>query len=120
MHSDKVCIDNLAVQTVIGVYEYEKTKKQPLLIDLELTTNFSSAFVSDQLQDALDYDAISQHIRKFCEVSHFQLIEALAGAVIQQVFSISDASHIAVRIRKPEALNKASASIWCERNREQM
>ena len=117
---DKVCIENLETQAVIGVYEFEHEAPQPLLIDLELTTDFSAAFASDDLKDALDYDAISQQVRAYCEQSRFALLEALTGGIIRLLFENTAISQVAVRIRKPQALKGAMAGVWCERSREQM
>ncbi len=117
---DKVRIEDLETQAVIGVYEFEHEAPQPLIIDLELETDFTRAFTSDNLNDALDYDAMSQRVRGFCEQSRYALLEALAGGIIRLVFENKAISKVAVRIRKPQALKGAMASVWCERTREQM
>ena len=117
---DKVRIEDLQTEAVIGVYEFEHEAPQPLIIDLELTADFSAAFASDDLQDALDYDAISQQVRAFCQGSRYALLEALAGGIIRLLFENQSISKVAVRIRKPQALKGAMASVWCERTREQM
>ncbi|USE37422.1 dihydroneopterin aldolase [Endozoicomonas sp. SCSIO W0465] len=117
---DKVRIEAVETQAVIGVYEFEHAAPQPLVLDLELTTDFSRAFISDDLQDALDYDAITQRVRAFCEGSRYQLIEALAGGIITEVIAHYPVDRVAVTIRKPKALTNALATVWCERTRAQM
>lgn len=117
---DKVRIENLESQAVIGVYEFEHEAPQPLVIDLELETDFTNAFRSDDLKDALDYDAISQNVRVFCGTSRYALLEALAGGIIQRVMDHFPVDKVGVLIRKPEALSGALATVWCERTREQM
>lgn len=117
---DKVRIEAIETQAVIGVYEFEHDAPQPLVLDLELTTDFTRAFVSDDLQDTLDYDAITQRVRAFCEASRYQLIEALAGGIITQVIEHYPVEKVAVTIRKPKAITHALATIWCERTRAQM
>ena len=117
---DKVRIEAIETQAVIGVYEFEHLAPQPLILDLELTTDFSRAFVSDDLHDALDYDAITQRVRAFCEASSYQLLEALAGSIIALLMDHYPVNKVAITIRKPNALSGALATIWCERTREQM
>ncbi|MBO9482753.1 dihydroneopterin aldolase [Salinisphaera sp. G21_0] len=117
---DKVRIEAIETRAVIGVYEFEHEAPQPLVLDLELTTDFTRAFTSDDLQDALDYDAITRHVRSFCEASRYQLIEALAGGIITQVMEHYPVDKVAVTIRKPKALTNALATVWCERTRTQM
>ncbi|KEI73157.1 dihydroneopterin aldolase [Endozoicomonas elysicola] len=117
---DKVRIEAIETQAVIGVYEFEHEAPQSLILDLELTTDFTRAFTSDDLQDALDYDAITQRVRAFCEASRYQLIEALAGGIITLLMEHYPVDTVAVTIRKPQALTNALATVWCERTRSQM
>ena len=117
---DKVRIESIETQAVIGVYEFEHDAPQPLILDLELTTDFTKAFISDDLQDALDYDAITQRVRAFCSASRYQLIEALAGGIIKLLLDHYPVDKVAITIKKPQALKNAMATVWCERTRDQM
>ncbi|OED43621.1 hypothetical protein ACH42_09645 [Endozoicomonas sp. (ex Bugula neritina AB1)] len=117
---DIVKIERIETQAIIGAYEFEWEAPQPLILDLELATNFNKAFASDALDDALNYDAITQTVRAFCEQSRYELLEALAGGLIRRVMDDYPVDKMAVKIRKPEALKHALATIWCERSREQM
>ncbi|UYM14225.1 dihydroneopterin aldolase [Endozoicomonas euniceicola] len=117
---DKVRIERLETEAIIGVYEFEHEAPQPLVIDLELGTDFTNAFRSDDLNDALDYEAISNSVREFTEASRFALLEALAGGIIQRVLDNFPVEKVGVFIRKPHALKGALATVFCERTREQM
>ena len=117
---DKVRIERLETEAVIGVYEFEHEAPQPLIIDLELETDFTNAFRSDDLNDALDYEAISNKVRAFTEASRYALLEALAGGIIQLVMDHFPVDKVGVFIRKPQALKGALATVGCERTREQM
>ena len=117
---DIVKIESIETQAVIGVYEFEWEAPQPLILDLELTTDFDKAFASDALDDALNYDAITQTVRAFCEASRYELLEALAGGIIRKVMDDYPVDKVGIKIRKPKALKNALATIWCERTREQM
>ena len=65
MHT--IAIKNLAVDTTIGVYEFEKKIKQRLYISLCMTHDFSAAMQSDKLTDTLDYAMITQDIKSLLE-----------------------------------------------------
>ena len=117
---DKVRIESIETHAIIGVYEYEHHEPQPLILDLELTTDFTPAFASDDLRDALDYDAITQRVRAFCESSRYQLLEALAGGIIALLIEHYPVEKVALTIRKPKALTNALASVCCERTRAQI
>lgn len=115
---DQVCIQNIKTEATIGVYDFEHQAPQPLLIDLELTTNFSLAFISDSLEDTIDYENITKMVQTFCKTSRYALLETLAGGIIQLLFNSQAIQKIAICIRKPKALKDAVASIRCERSRE--
>lgn len=118
--NDIVQIENIETEAVIGAYEFEWEAPQPLILDLKLTTDFSNAFASDDLDDALNYDAITQAVRAYVENSRFKLLETLAGGIIREVMAHYPVDKVGVKIRKPKALKNALATIWCERTREQM
>ena len=120
MMNDIVRIEDIETQAVIGVYEFEWEAPQPLVLDLELAADFTQAFSSDNLDHALNYDAITQTVRAFVEQSRYQLLEALAGGIIREVMDHYPVDKVGVRIRKPKALEKALPTILCERTREQM
>ena len=118
--NDMVRIEDIETQAVVGAYEFEWEAPQPLVLDVELTTDFSKAFASDDLDDALDYDAITQTVRAFVENSRYKLLETMAGGIIREVVTNYPVDKVGIRIRKPKALKRALATIWCERTREQM
>lgn len=116
---DTVFILDLHTQAVIGAYESEQHTPQPLILDIELRTDFSHAFRSDDLNDALNYDEICQRIRAFCKDNHYQLLEALAGGLLELLFGYDTVEYAVVSIRKPQALQQATACVRSERSREQ-
>lgn len=104
-----VTIRGLEPETVIGCYDWERTIKQRLVIDLAMTTDFSAAAKSDDLPDALDYAAISAHIISFVEGTNFQLLEALSAAIAVEIFQNWPVSQLRVDIEKPGAVEAASS-----------
>jgi len=79
--SDKVFINGLRAETVIGVYDWERKIRQPLLVDLELATDVAKAAETDSIEHALDYATISNRVVQEVEASSHQLIETLGGAL---------------------------------------
>ena len=103
-----VRISGLHPQTIIGCYDWERTVKQRLEIDLELTADFGSAAETDDLCHALDYAAISEHVMSFVSASQFELVEALSKAIIDELFDCWPVSEVTVHINKPGAVPAAS------------
>ena len=76
-----IFIQQLRVETRIGVYAWEQHLPQSLLIDLELELPSAKAFASDQLADALDYAAIVRRVQSFAADHPHRLLERFAEAL---------------------------------------
>ena len=88
---DIVFIRDLRVETVIGIYDWERNIKQPVVLDLEMGTNIARAAASDVIEDTLDYKAVSKRLIEFVESSEFQLVETLAegcAAIVLEEFHV--------------------------------
>ena len=101
-------IRGLQPEAIIGCYDWERTVKQRLEIDLELTADFGLAARTDDLCHALDYAAISEHVMSFVSASQFELLEALSKAIIEEIFDLWPVSEVTVHIDKPDAVPAAS------------
>jgi len=104
-----VTIKGLEPEAVIGCYDWERTIKQRLVIDLAMTTDFASATKSDDLSDALDYAAISEHVISFVERTEFQLLEALSAAIAGEIFQNWSVTQLRIDIDKPGAVQAVSS-----------
>ena len=98
---DIIYLRDLRIDTVIGVYRWEREMKQTLVIDLELGTDIRPAAKSDAIADTLNYKDIAKRVTAFVEQSRYQLVEALAEAVANLVldeFPVADlARHFKMR-----------------------
>lgn len=106
---DRVLIEALAVETVIGVYDWERTIRQRLVMDLEMATDIRAAAADDDLTYTLDYAAISARIQTFAEESHFELVETFAerlAALLREEFGIP---WLTMTVRKPGAVPETAA-----------
>lgn len=104
---DRVFIEQLTVDTVIGVYEWERTITQRLLLDLSMAWDVSKAAEGDNLQYTLDYAAISGHVQAFAGAYSFELVETFAerlAAELMQVFAIP---WLRLKVTKPGAVPQA-------------
>ena len=78
---DTVLIEGLAVETVIGVYDWEREVTQRLLVDLELAWDNSVPGASDDVADALDYAAVSERVSQCLQTLQPELLERAAEEV---------------------------------------
>ncbi|MFQ1012598.1 dihydroneopterin aldolase [Gilliamella apicola] len=107
-NKDKVLIEGLTVLTTIGVYEWEKTIKQKLILDLEMSWDNKPAGESDDVSLCLDYFLVSQSITSFIQSTQFELIECVAERVAQLVIQKFSVQWLKVKVSKPSAIANAS------------
>ncbi|WP_438864126.1 dihydroneopterin aldolase [Neptunicella sp.] len=104
---DRIIIEGLQVTSLIGVYDWERTAQTPLLVDLQIWVDLTPASQSDLVTDTLDYANIAEAVKQVASNSKFELLEALAGAMIKQIFSQFDCQKIELKLSKPEILPDA-------------
>jgi dihydroneopterin aldolase len=78
---DIVFIHGLRIETTIGIYDWEKETKQPVVLDLEMASDIARGAATDRIEDALDYKAVSKRLKQFVSESRFELVETLAEQV---------------------------------------
>ena len=94
-------IQGLEVKGFHGVLPEERERGQPFVFDILLIAH-DAGVRSDQLADTVDYTAVVTCVRKLCEERRFNLIEALAAAVADELLRSFPVSRVRVRVRKPE------------------
>lgn len=109
MNPDRVFIEDLRIQTVIGVFDWEREISQTVSLDLEMSFDISRAAQSDAIEDTLDYKAVSKRLIHFVEHAEFQLVEALAEACARIVLDEFPVSWLRLKLSKPGAVRGSSA-----------
>ncbi|MET1254568.1 dihydroneopterin aldolase [Aliikangiella maris] len=113
---DIVFINDLEVCTVIGVFDWEREIKQKLIFNLELGTDIQQSAKTDQLDDTLDYKAVSHAVYDFVEQSEYQLVETVAEKVAEMILRDFPVSWLSLRLDKPGAVSVArSVGVKIER-----
>ena len=102
---DKIFLNNLKIDTIIGIHDWERELKQTLHFNLEIDWDIRLAAASDNIADTLDYGAIAQTIVEFVEHSSYQLIEALAEDLCTLLLSNYPIPKLKLSVSKPVALH---------------
>ena len=103
--TDTVFIEGLAVETVIGVYDWERTIRQRLLVDLEMAWDNRVPGASDDVADALDYAAVSERVQQQLQDLQPALLETAAEETLQQEFGVC---WLRLTLNKPGAVPAAA------------
>ena len=106
---DRVFIEDLRIQTVIGVYDWEREITQTVSLDLEMAFDIRQAAASDDIAHTLDYKAEAKRLIAFVEGSEFQLVESLAERCAWLVLDEFPVSWLRLKLSKPGAVRGSSA-----------
>jgi dihydroneopterin aldolase len=115
---DKVFIEALEIDCVIGIYDWERSIRQPVSLDIEMAFDNRIPAASDQIEDTLDYKAVSKRLIQFVGDSSYGLVETLAeecARIIVQEFGVQ---HVRLKLSKLGAVRGARAvGVIVERSR---
>ncbi|MCL1092720.1 dihydroneopterin aldolase [Shewanella kaireitica] len=106
---DKVLIRELKIETVIGIYEWEKQIHQTLLLDLDMAWDNRLAAASDSYDNALCYETVSNRLTALITEKPIELIETVAEMVATCVMSEFNVPWVKVKVMKPGAVPTAQA-----------
>jgi len=104
MADDRIFLEELEVDCIIGVNDWERMVKQTVSIDYEIPCDIRPAAETDDIEQALDYKSISKWIIDFVEESEFYLIESLAERLALGCLEEFDIREISITVRKPGAI----------------
>jgi dihydroneopterin aldolase len=115
---DRVFIEDLRIETTIGIYDWEKKIRQVVAFDIEMAFDNRRPAASDRIEDTLDYKAVSKRLKAFVGDSRFELVETLAercAEIIQQEFGVE---WLRLKLSKPGAVTDSKAvGVIIERGR---
>jgi dihydroneopterin aldolase len=105
---DIIFLRGLAIETIIGIYDWERETLQTVVFDLEMAWDIAPAARSDSIDDALDYKAVSKRVIAFVEESSFLLVETLAERVAQLILDEFSVPWLRLTLNKKGAIRGAS------------
>jgi dihydroneopterin aldolase len=118
MAQDIVFIEALKVDTVIGVYEWEKTIQQTLQFDIEMSTDTRQAAQIDDLSKTVDYAVVADDVVKLAKENQVELIETVADMVADKILKDYPVESVKVTLRKLGAVaSTVSVGVIIERSR---
>ncbi len=101
---DKIFLNELKVDAIIGIWEWERKIRQTVVIDLEMSADIAKAAATDSIEDTLNYKKVAKRIQGFVGESRFQLVETLAERIAGIVRDEFGVAWVRVRVNKPGAI----------------
>lgn len=105
--SDTIFIRELKIPCLIGIFDWERKKKQIVSVDIELPAPILKASQTDQIRDAVDYKKIAKRTIDYVSSSKFYLIEALIENLAQVLLKEFKLKEITLQVEKPGAIRGA-------------
>lgn len=110
---DKVFIEGLEVDTLIGAYDWERGIRQCLQLDLTFAWDIRPAAAGDDLSQALDYAAVHAHVQQFAAAAQFELVETFAERLAESLLARFGMPWLRLKVTKPGA-NPAARAVGVE------
>lgn len=119
---DRIRVEGLEVECVVGVYPEEREVAQRLWIDLELGLSLEAAAASERVRDSVDYAALVSQIAFLLDVCRFRMLETAAITLLRYVLAPpapgrrrAPVDEARVKLSKPDALAGAVPSVELRR-----
>ena len=106
---DIVFIEDLRIDAVIGIYDWERRVRQTLSFDIEMAFDNTVPAASDDIALTLNYKDVSKRLIDYVSASSFGLVETLAercAAIIREEFGVS---WVRLKLSKHGAVRGAKA-----------
>lgn len=100
MALDIVFIEDLRIDTIIGIYDWEREVKQTIALDIEMAADNRRPASTENIEDALNYKAVAKRLIAFTEDSQFQLVETLAERLAEIIMSDFGVPWVKLKLRK--------------------
>lgn len=104
MPLDTIFLNDLRIETIVGIWDWERAVPQTVSIDLEMAADVAAAAARDHIDATLDYKAVTKRVVTFVEGSRFQLIETMAEGIADIVTGEFQVPWVRVTVHKPFAI----------------
>lgn len=111
---DKVFINGLTLNCVIGILPYEREHPQLLIIDAAMGCDITEAAKTGDVTRTINYAAVAEFIENYCKERKAGLLEELGEELCSRILSKFGAKYVAMRLTKPEAVGSATGGVGIE------
>lgn len=116
--TDTIFLRDMRVDTVIGIWDWERKIRQTVSVDLEMGADIRRAAAADDIEHTLNYKGVAKRVQQFIAESRFQLVETMAEKVAGIILDEFEVPWVMVRINKPGAIRGArDVGVQIRRNR---
>lgn len=107
-YMDIIFINQLELETVIGIHDWERENKQPIILDIEIGCSIEAAVKSDRIDDSIDYFNVCERMKQLAASHQHELVESFVEKASQIILHEFGAQHVKIQLSKPNAVKEAS------------
>jgi len=104
---DTIFLRDLRIETIVGIWEWERKIRQTVSIDLEMAADIRKAAATDSIDDTLNYKSVAKRVQAFVGDSSFQLVETMAERIAGIILEEFGIAWVRVSVNKPGAIRGA-------------
>ena len=101
---DIIYLRDLRIDTVIGIYDWERRMKQTIILDIEMGTDIRKAADSGTIDDTLNYKAVAKRLITFVGDSEYELVETLTERIVEIIMTEFDVPWCRLSLNKKGAV----------------
>lgn len=101
---DIIFLGGLEIDTIIGIYDWERQQRQTIILDIEMAFDIAQAAATDDIQYALDYKTVSDRIISFVKASECLLVERLISEIAELIRNEFQVPWVKITLNKKGAI----------------
>ena len=116
---DTVYVHGLAVDTVIGIFDWEREIRQKVVLDVEMAVDISPSAATEDIDRTVSYKDVSDRLTQFIEQSEFLLVETMAEEIAGLILAEFAVPFVRIKLGKPDAIaNAGDVGVMIERGQK--
>ena len=104
-----VFIKDFIIQEIIGIHDYEKTKKQKIKFNIVLDIDQNTVPNEKDIKSIVDYEKITNKLENLAKDKKYNFLESLAEDSFKEIFEDKRISSVKIKIEKPDAIKNADS-----------
>ena len=105
---DIVYVRQLKIETVIGIFDWEREIKQTVSLDVDMAVDIRKAAAGEDIDSTVSYKTVSDRLIEFVASSEFLLVETMAEEIAALLKSEFNLTWVRLRVGKPGAIEAAA------------
>ena len=105
-----IFIKDFIIHEIIGIHDYEKTKKQKIKFNIVIDVNQNTLPNEQDLRSIINYEKITKKLKNLVKNKKYNFLESLAEDSFVEIFKDKRISSVKIKIEKPDAIKNASSA----------